>query len=107
MTMIQSRMRGTVSEPQGSLNALEDSGKTAMRGGLITGRGCLTLSSDAVFPHWPQSTHPGNRQLMRANDQKLSAKVFSMWNRERQQQTERCSCGWRIQAAVARPNAVS
>jgi len=40
-------MRGTVSEPQRSLNALEDSGKTAMRGGLITGRGCLTLSSDA------------------------------------------------------------
>jgi len=47
MTTIQSRMRGTVSEPQRSLNALEDSGKTAMRGGLITGRGCLTLSSDA------------------------------------------------------------
>jgi len=40
-------MRGTISEPQRSLNALEDSGKTAMRGGLITGRGCLTLSYDA------------------------------------------------------------
>ena len=47
MIITRSLMRGAVLEPQGSLNICEDGRQNAIRGGLITGRGCLTLSSDA------------------------------------------------------------
>jgi len=47
MTITGSRMRGVVLEPRGCLNTFEDGRQNAMRGGLITGRGCLTLSSNA------------------------------------------------------------